>query len=157
MELTRAFTELISISWLFSSVFWSLKWKIGVQKEVRNRFCLKTVQNRVLLWLVQFSIILNNAISQKFSTLICQRHTFCRLLEKTQYFNYYVWKFLKKRNKIQERSIACSYIWHVNTQKYVYYTHILWNFGEVMCCQTQMLFISVILFSDIGTKKQSWK
>ena len=29
-------------------------------------------------------------------------------------------KILKNGNKIKKRSIACSYIWHVNTPKYVY-------------------------------------
>ena len=58
------------------------------------------------------------------------RHTICKSLPKIQYFRHECslkmckMKIPNKRNKIKWLSIACSYIWHIDISKYVYWLDI---------------------------------
>ena len=52
-------------------------------------------------------------------------HTFCKSLVEIKHFRYewpsIIYENTQKHNKIKEHSITCSYIWHINISKCVYW------------------------------------
>ena len=62
-----------------------------------------------------------------------------------------VWIIPKKRNKIKDRSIICSYIWYVNKSKYAYWldTHSVKVWWRYVLPNTNAVHFCDI-FSDIG-------
>ena len=90
------------------------------------------------IWLFDISELIRYTISNSLVEIQQFRHEWSIIIhENTQ----------KNAKKIKGHAITCSHIWHIDVSKYMYIKkYILWKFGEVMCYQTQMALIFVILF-----------
>ena len=83
------------------------------------------------------------------------RHRVCESLVKIHYFRHewsFMYKIFKKRKKIKEHFITCSYIWYINTSGCVFCIEAQSVFWRCVITNPKILLILVIFyFLDLGT------